>query len=161
VKIFKTALFCATLFCAAPALAQTDINLGAINANPNAPVEITADSLSVDQDTGTAIFQGNVVFGQGDLRLNAGRVQVVYNGTSGDISRLSASGGVTFVTATEAAESASAEYNLDDGTVTLSGDVLLTQGNSAISSDTMRINLSTGAAQMDGRVRTIFNQGGN
>lgn len=159
--IFKSTLFCVTLFCAAPAFAQTNINLGAISADPNAPVEITADNLSIDQASGTAVFQGNVVVGQGDLRLNAGRVQVIYNGTSGDISRLVASGGATFVTATEAAESNSAEYNLDAGTLVLSGDVLLTQGTNAISANTMRINLSTGAARMEGNVRTIFNQGGN
>ncbi|MGJ8610732.1 MAG: lipopolysaccharide transport periplasmic protein LptA [Octadecabacter sp.] len=158
---FKSALFFATLVCAVPVFAQTNINLGAISADPTAAVEVTADNLSIDQATGTAIFQGNVVLGQGDLRLNAGRVQVVYNDASGDISRLSASGGVTFVTATEAAEAQSAEYNLDAGTLILTGDVLLTQGASAISADTMRVNLATGAAQMEGRVRTIFNQGGN
>lgn len=158
---FKSALFCAALVLAAPAAAQTNINLGAVNADPNAPVEITADNLEIDQASGTAVFQGNVVLGQGNLRLSAGRVQVTYNDASGDISRLSASGGVTFVTDTEAAEAATADYNLDDGTLVLSGDVLLTQGASAISADRMRVNLATGAAQMEGRVRTIFNQGGN
>ena len=159
--LFKTAFFCAILMIAGPAFSQTSINLGTINADPTAPLEITSDSLSIDQDTGTAVFQGSVLIGQGDLRLNAGRVQVFYNDASGDISRLSASGGVTFVTATEAAEASSAEYNLDAGTLVLSGDVLLTQGNSAISANTMRVNLSDGSAQMEGRVRTILNQGGN
>ena len=158
---FKTALFCAILSVASPAFSQTDINLGAINADPTAPLEITSDSLSIDQDTGTAVFLGSVLIGQGDLRLNADRVQVFYNDASGDISRLSASGGVTFVTATEAAEASRAEYDLDAGTLVLSGDVLLTQGNSAISANTMRVNLTNGSAQMEGRVRTILNQGGN
>jgi len=161
VTFLKTALFCATLVVTSPALAQTNINLGAVNADPNAPVEITADNLSIDQASGSAVFQGNVVMGQGDLRLSAGRVQVIYNDASGDISRLSASGGVTFVTETEAAEASTAEYNLDAGTLVMSGDVLLTQGASAIASDRMRVDLTTGAAQMDGRVRTIFNQGDN
>lgn len=159
--ILKIALLCATVLCAAPTFAQTNINLGVINADPNAAVEITADNLSVDQTSGTAIFQGNVVVGQGDLRMSAGRIEVIYSDASGEISRLSASNGVTFVTATEAAEAASADYDLDAGTLTMRGDVLLTQGASAISADTMRVNLSTGAAQMEGRVRTIFNQGGN
>ncbi len=158
---FNSALVCAALFCATPIYAQTNINLGAISADPTAAVEITADNLSIEQATGTAVFEGNVVLGQGDLRLNAGRVQVIYNDASGDISRLSATGGVTFVTATEAAEAQSADYNLDDGTLVLTGEVLLTQGASAISADTMRVNLATGSAQMEGRVRTIFNQGGN
>jgi lipopolysaccharide export system protein LptA len=95
------------------------------------------------------------------LRMSASRIEVVYGDSTGDISSLMASGGVTFVTATEAAEAASADYDLTAGTLTMRGDVLLTQGASAISADTMRVNLSTGAAQMDGRVRTIFNQGGN
>lgn len=161
VKFYKTAILCATLSFAAPALSQTDINLGAVNADPTAPVEITADSLSIEQSSGTAIFEGNVVLGQGELRLSAGRVQVVYNDASGDISRLNASGGVTFVTGTEAAEAREAEYDLDNGTLVMSGEVLLTQGASAISSDSMRINLETGAARMEGRVRTVFAQGGN
>ena len=158
---FKTALLCAAVIFGSAASAQTNINLGVINADPTEPVEITADSLSVDQDSGTAVFQGNVLIGQGDLRLSASRVQVIYNDASGDISSLAASGGVTFVTATEAAESASANYDLDSGVLVMSGDVLLTQGASAISADRMRVNLSDGSAQMAGRVRTIFNQGDN
>lgn len=159
--IFKSALLCVALFFAAPALAQTNIDLGSVNTDPDAPVEITADSLSVDQDTGVAIFEGNVVFGQGDLRLSAGRVQVVYDDASGDISSLSATGGVTFVTETEAAEAASANYDLDGQTLTLSGNVLFTQGASALSADRMRVNLENGSAQLDGRVRTIFAQDNN
>ncbi|MDB4122061.1 LptA/OstA family protein [Octadecabacter sp.] len=158
---FKSALICAVVFCTNPTFAQTNINLGVINADPNASVEITADNLSVNQATGTAVFQGNVVVGQGDLRMSAGRIEVVYGDSTSDIRSLMASGGVTFVTATEAAEAASADYDLTAGTLTMRGDVLFTQGASAISADTMRVNLSTGAAQMDGRVRTIFNQGGN
>ncbi len=159
--IFKTALLCAAILTVTPTFAQTNINLGGISADPTAPVEITADNLSVDQESGTAVFQGNVVLGQGNLRLSAARVQVVYGSGGGDISRLSASGGVTFVTATEAAEAQNAEYDLDAGTLVMSGSVLLTQGSSAISADTMRVNLSNGSAQMEGRVRTVFNQGNN
>ena len=159
--IFRKTLICAALLLVSPAFAQTNINLGGISADPTAAVEITADNLSVDQESGTAIFEGNVVLGQGDLRLSAGRVQVVYGNGGGEISRLSASGGVTFVTATEAAEAENAEYDLSAGTLVMTGNVLLTQGSSAISADTMRVNLTDGSAQMDGRVRTIFNQGNN
>ncbi len=158
---FKTAIICACLFLASPALAQTNVNLGGINADPSAPVEITADNLSVEQESRTAVFQGNVVLGQGDLRLAANRVQVFYNEASGDIGRLVASGGVTFVTPSEAAEAENAEYNLDQGTLVMSGSVLLTQGATVISADSMRVNLSDGSAQMNGRVKTIFGQGNN
>lgn len=154
----KTALFCATITCAAPAFAQTAINLNSINADPDAPVEITAESLNVDQASGTAVFEGNVVVGQGELVLSTDRLNVIRGETTGDISRLMASGGVTFVTPTEAAESSTADYDLEDGILIMRGSVLLTQGTSAISGDTMRVNLNTGAAQMEGNVRTLFNQ---
>lgn len=147
------------LLIAAPAFAQTSINLGGIRADSSAPVEVAADSLSVDQDSGTAVFTGNVVISQGDLRLSAGSVRVVYSDETGDIAQLIASDGVTFVTDTEAAEAQSAIYNLVTGVLTLTGDVLLTQGASALSAEQMTVNINTGAAQMSGRVRTVFQQG--
>jgi len=149
------------LVFAVPATAQTNINLGGIAADPSAPVEVTADNLNVDQDTGSAVFSGNVVIGQGDLRLSAPSVQVTYGADSGDITRLQATGGVTFATATEAAEAQSADYNLASGLLTLNGNVLLTQGQSALSADSMVLDLNAGTAQMNGRVRTVFQQDGN
>lgn len=146
---------------ATPLAAQTNIDLGGLRADPAAPVEITADSLNVDQASGTAIFEGNVLIGQGDLRISAGRVQVVYSDETGDIAQLEASDGVTFITEAEAAEAENASYDLSDGTLTLNGDVLLTQGASALSADQMIVNLESGNAQMTGRVRTTFSQDGN
>jgi lipopolysaccharide export system protein LptA len=35
----------------------------------------------------------------------------------------------------------------------------LTQGASALSAEQMTVNINTGAAQMSGRVRTVFQQG--
>lgn len=146
---------------ATAAVAQTDIALGGIQADSSAPVEITADSLSVDQETGIAAFSGNVLIAQGELRLSAGSVEVVYDDDSGDITRLVASGGVTFVTATDAAEAQTAVYDLADNTLNMTGDVLITQGRSAIAADSMRVNLATGKAQLDGRVRTTLTQQDN
>ncbi|MEJ6404908.1 lipopolysaccharide transport periplasmic protein LptA [Yoonia sp. 2307UL14-13] len=142
-------------------LAQTAVDLGGITVDQSAAVEVSADNLAVDQDTGTAVFTGNVVIGQGDLRVSAASVEVVYAEESGDIDRLVAKGGVTFVTETEAAEAQNADYNLADGTLTLMGDVLLTQGPSAISAEKMVINIADGTAVMEGRVRTVLQQGQN
>lgn len=155
----KMMILAAACLFAAPAFAQTNINLGGIRTDSAAPVEVAADNLSVDQDSGTAVFTGNVVVGQGDLRLSAGAVRVVYSDATGDIAELIASDGVTFVTSTEAAEAQNANYNLTTGVLTLSGDVLLTQGASALSAQMMTVNVNSGAAQMSGRVRTVFQQG--
>lgn len=154
---------CASLFFVAmgPAVAQTNVDLGGITVDQTAAIEVTADSLSVDQDTGQAIFEGNVLIIQGDLRLTAGRVEVVYGTVTSEIARLIASGGVTFVTAQEAAEATQANYDVTTGELVLTGDVLLTQGASAISAGQMTINVTDGTATMDGRVRTVLQQGNN
>lgn len=149
------------LACATPVFAQTNVELGGITVDTSQAIEVTADSLSIDQDTNRAVFDGNVVVGQGDLRITAGRVEVIYGETTSDIARLVVSGGVTFVTAEEAAEAQTAEYDITTGILSLSGDVLLTQGPSAISAERMLINVTDGTATMDGRVRTILQQGGN
>jgi lipopolysaccharide export system protein LptA len=131
---------------------------GAFAADPSAPVEVTSETLNVDQATGAATFTGNVVIGQGDLRLQAGEVEVRYDEATSGIARLLATGGVTLATPTEAAEAREADYDLAAQTLTLTGEVLLTQGPSAISADRMVVDLASGTAQMEGNVRTILQQ---
>ena len=156
--IAMTTLF---LLGAGAALAQTNVNLGGMSVDSSAAIEVTADSLSVDQETGTAVFTGNVIVGQGELKLSAARLEVIYDDEGGEISRLLASGGVTFVTAEDAAEAQTADYDVATGMLKLNGDVLLTQGASAISAERMVLNVQTGTATMEGRVRTVLQQGGN
>ncbi|SFS19598.1 LptA/OstA family protein [Yoonia litorea] len=141
------------------AQAQTNVDLGGLTVDNTAPIEVTADTLSIDQDTGIARFEGSVVIGQGDLRITAGSVEVVYGADTSEIAQLVAADGVTFVTATEAAEAQEAVYDIETGLLTLTGDVLLTQGPSAIAAGRMVINVTTGSATMDGRVRTVLQQG--
>jgi lipopolysaccharide export system protein LptA len=144
-----------------PTWAQTSMAFGTMRQDPDLPVEVTADELAVDQDTGTAIFTGNVLIGQGDMRLSAARVLVVYKDGQSGIERLEATGGVTLVSGPDAAESQRADYDIDTGTILMTGDVLLTQGNNALTSETMRVNLRDGTAQMRGRVKTVLQTGGD
>ncbi|MGJ8546051.1 MAG: LptA/OstA family protein [Sulfitobacter sp.] len=145
-----------------PAHAQgTSVAFGTIKQDTALPVEVTADNLAVDQSSGSAVFTGNVLIGQGEMRLSAARVMVVYRSEADGIARLEATGGVTLVSGPDAAESQRADYNIDDGTIVMSGDVLLAQGRSALSADKMTIHLKNGTAQMAGRVKTILQTGGN
>ena len=148
-------------FFAGGADAQTSISLGGFQPDTQAAIEITADALSLDQTTGRAEFAGNVQVTQGSSSITAGFIAVTYDETTGDIVLLEATGGVTFVTATDAAESETATYDLRAQTLRMAGGVLLTQGASAIGADSMIVDLATGAAQLDGRVRTtLVQQGG-
>ena len=80
------------LFTAVSVAAQgANVAFGTIRQDTGLPVEITADDLSVDQTTDTAIFSGNVLIGQGEMRLTAARVLVVYRAESEGIARITIS----------------------------------------------------------------------
>lgn len=137
----------------------TSVAFGTMRQDTDLPVEVTAEELSVDQDTGTAIFTGDVRIGQGDMRLSAARVLVVYKEGESGIERLEATGGVTLVSGPDAAESERADYDIDTGVIVMTGDVLLTQGENALTADRMTVNLDDGTARMIGRVKTILQPG--
>lgn len=156
-------LFFAVFALAGSALAQTaNIAIGTGGFDASLPVEVTADEFSVDQSNGKAQFKGNVLVVQGQVRMSAGTVTIEYNeqGAENAIKRLLATGGVTFVTASDAAEATNAVYSVAESTVTLDGNVLLTQGQSAIAGDRLVVNLTSGNGRMEGRVRTVFTPSG-
>ena len=68
--MIKRLAICAAIVgvLAMPVSAQTNVDLGGLTVDTSAPIEVTADTLAIDQDTGRAIFDGNVVIGQGALR---------------------------------------------------------------------------------------------
>lgn len=153
-RLLTAAIFIAL---AGPALAQgTSVAFGGMSQDTDAPVEVSADQLEVNQSDGTALYTGNVVIGQGEMRLAAPRVLIFYTEDESRIDRMEASGGVTVVSGSEAAEAQNAVYSIDAGTIVMTGNVLLTQGRSALTSERMTVNLEDGTAQMAGRVRTVI-----
>jgi lipopolysaccharide export system protein LptA len=146
---------------AAGADAQQKIAFGELNQDTTQPVQVTADQLAVNNADGTAIFSGNVVVTQGEMKLAAGEVKVTYGTAQNDIESLVASGGVTVTNLGDAAEAEEAVYTIDSGVIVLTGNVLLTQGPSAMAGQRLSINLKDGTGVMEGRVTTTFQPGGN
>ncbi len=134
---------------------------GSTKADPSLPVEVTSETLNVNQENGSAEFLGNVIVIQGEMRLTAERVLVIYNNERSAIERLEATEDVVLVSPPDAAQGDWAEYTIDSGVILMKGNVLLTQGPSVISGDQMNANLTTGTATMTGRVKTILQQGNN
>lgn len=158
----------ATICCAAAgaALAQeTEITFGSSTSAADEPVEVTADGLRVDQTDGTAIFTGNVLVGQGQLRLSADEVRIEYlmadGESTGEIGRVLATGNVTFVNGPEAAEGDIADYAVPEGTMLMTGNVILTQGQNVLSGEKLVVNMDDGTGVMEGRVKSILQTGGN
>lgn len=141
-----------------PGWAQgTGLSFSGLNAVRGLPVEIRSDQLQVDNTTGETVFSGNAVLGQGDMRIAAPIIRIIYAPQDGNrIQRLEASGGVTLVTAAEAAEAATAVYEVIAGTVAMRGSVILTQGQNVLSGDRLDVNVRTGQGRMEGNVRTII-----
>lgn len=123
-------------------------------------LEVTADLLEVDQESGVTVFSGNVLAVQDALRLRAGRIQLHYstgsNGSGTRIERLEASGGVTLVTDHEAVEAQRAVYVLDSQTLEMHGEVVFVQGVNVLSGDRFFADLRAGTGRMQGRVRTVI-----
>lgn len=162
-SIFRYILMTAFFALASVAYAQsTQLSFGPLAQDTDAPIEIEADELAISQADNAATFTGNVVIKQGDMSLAAPLVTVIYNPDTSDIDKLLASGGVTLVSGTEAAEAETAEYSVTTGVIVMRGDVLLAQGASTLAAEEMTVNLADGSALLTGRVRTVLRpQGGN
>jgi lipopolysaccharide export system protein LptA len=158
-RIATVALIVALAASAASAQG-TGVALSGLRQDTSLPVEVTAEQLQVDQADGSATFTGNVRIAQGELRLAAGAVRVEYAEEAGEIARLHATGGVTFANQAEAAESREAVYTIETGLIEMTGDVLLTQGGTAISGQKLVIDLKAGTGVMEGGVQTVFQPAG-
>lgn len=165
-RVLNAMVVGAVLGLAAPLYAQgADVAFDGAAHDSAQPVEVTSNRLSIDQSDGVTIFSGDVVVIQGDMRLTADELQVEYRtgdaaAQEGRIRRMHARGGVTLVTAGEAAEGREAVYDLDSGQIVIEGDVLVTQGPNAISGDLLRVDLAAGTGTVEGRVRTLLQSGG-
>lgn len=134
----------------------TNVAFGGIQSDTTQPVELNADTLSVNQADGSAVFSGNVLVVQGQMRLTADELRVQYKADRSGIETLFATGKVLLVNATDAAQADHAVYTIDSGDVVMTGNVLLTQGPTATSADKLIVNLKTGTGRMEGRVSTTF-----
>ncbi|MDO5641410.1 MAG: lipopolysaccharide transport periplasmic protein LptA [Paracoccus sp. (in: a-proteobacteria)] len=153
------ALLLALLAAPVSALAQT-VPFGGVAAQADAPIEVSADEMVINQATGQTDLTGKVVIAQGEMRLSADRVSVVYeSGTQRRISGLDATGNVVLVQGADAAEAEHAVYDVASQLVTLTGNVLVTQGQNVMSGERIVVNLADGTAQATGRVRTILQPG--
>lgn len=125
-----------------------------------APIDLSADRAEAQDRADRAIFSGNVVVKQGELTLRTARLTVAYASQNGiDINRIDASGGVTVVSPSETARGDFAVYDLDQGLITMVGNVRLERGGSFLSGGRLTIDLDSGRAVMDGGLRGV-NQGG-
>lgn len=132
--------------------------------NSNAPVDVTADRIEVQDRADRAIFAGNVHVRQAELTLDTARLTVAYSGGTGaggvQIRRLDAAGGVTVTSPSEKARGDFGVYDLDRKLITLIGNVRLVRGSNLVSGARLVIDLNSGRAVIDGGPPGVNQSGG-
>ena len=130
-----------------PALGQSALK----GHNSDAPVDVAADRIEVQDRADRAVFSGNVIVRQAELTMTAARLTVAYSSAGGiQIERHDASGGVTVRSPSETARGRFAIYDLERRIITLIGAVTLTRGASHVSGGRLVLDLDTGRAVLDG-----------
>ncbi|ORE92828.1 lipopolysaccharide transport periplasmic protein LptA [Aurantimonas sp. 22II-16-19i] len=154
------------------------------------PIAIEANQLDVDDRNTVATFTGNVSVKQGDVQLSSGKLIVYYrrdgssgNGTgnaepasapgtlpggSSQIERLEATNNVYVKSADQVATANQADFEMAKQLVTLTGNVVLTQGENVAEGCRLTISMDTGVARLEsqscgkntgGRVRLMLTPG--
>ena len=133
--------------------------------NSNAPVDVTADRIEVQDRADRAIFAGNVHVTQAELTLETPRLTVAYSGGQGggtnvQIRRLDAAGGVVVKSPSETARGDFGIYDLDRKLITLIGNVQLNRENDQVNGARLVIDLDSGRAVVDGGPPGVNQNGG-
>jgi lipopolysaccharide export system protein LptA len=147
---------------ASGALAQSNAPISALKGhNSDAPVDVTADRIEVQDRADRAIFAGNVQVRQAQLTLETQRLTVAYSSAGGvQIRRLDAAGGVIVRSPSETARGDIGIYDLDRKLITLLGNVQLNRGDNRVAGARLVIDLDTGRAVVDGGPPGVNQSGG-
>ena len=147
-----------------PALAQVSGEaFQGFSSGSDDPINIEADRLEVRDEEKVAVYSGNVRVQQGGTILKAPQLTVHYigdaaNGAPGSaVDRIEAGSPVVVESGDQTATGNNAVFEMQRDLVTLSGDVVLTQGGNVVRGERLVVDLNTKQANIQGgRVQTIL-----
>lgn len=133
--------------------------------NRKDPVKIEANSLEVRDKDKTAVFSGNVVVIQGDTTMRCRELIVHYEGgmiaadpkapkkqqnaPAQRIRKLEANGGVIVTATDQRATGDRGVFEMQTNVVTLTGNVVVTQGPNVMQGDKLVVDLTSGRSRLD------------
>jgi lipopolysaccharide export system protein LptA len=159
-RILTIAAGLAAIPLASLALAQESVS-ALKGHDPDAPIDVAADRIEVQDRSDRAVFAGNVHVRQAALTLDTDRLTVEYTSRGGvQIGRLDSRGGETVIRASETARGTFGIYDLDRKLITLVGAVQLNRGGSQINGQRLTIDLNSGRAVVDGGPAGVGQSGG-
>ena len=151
--------------------------------NQGKPIQIESTSLEVRDKDKMATFAGDVHVVQGDTDMRCKSLVVYYDDNSPGgkaapkpaaaagpapkqqqtIKRLVANGDVIVVQKEQTATGNSGVYDIRTSTITLTGNVTLTQGPNVVRGERLSVNVKSGVSRMEegkgGQVRAMFQSG--
>jgi lipopolysaccharide export system protein LptA len=165
-----------------PAMAQAPAGppnaLQGFSQNRGEPVKIESTSLELREKDKVATFIGSVNLVQGDTTLKCKTLVVYYEpgakpsgmktaqstpGGEQQIRRVEAKGGVMVTQKDQIASGENGLFDTTANTVTLMGNVVITQGQNVLRGDKLVVNLTTGVSHVEsagqGRVQGLFSPG--
>lgn len=140
-------------------------SLGGFSSNSNEPIDIESDTLEVFDATKIAIFSGNVIATQGKMTMRSKTLKVNYAGdqnaakvdgqkeSSGNqITSIRAEGKVLIHTADDQTVTSDwAYFDVQSQTITIGGNVVLSQSESVIKGEELIIDLKTNRSRFVNR----------
>jgi lipopolysaccharide export system protein LptA len=159
--------------------------LQGFSQNRGQPVQIEASRLEVRDKDKKATFSGRVKVVQGDTTMRCATLVVFYEpkqpgaapakaampaatpgpGGSQQISKLEARGGVTVTQKDQTATGDNGLFDMKSNTVTLTGNVLVSQGPNVLRGEKLVVDLATGVSHVEsgsnGQVRMLIQQDGS
>ncbi|NWG25111.1 MAG: LPS ABC transporter substrate-binding protein LptA [Pseudorhodoplanes sp.] len=175
---FVLGLLLAATALATPAAAQSTgvpNALQGFSQNRDQPVKIEAATLEVRDKDKVATFSGDVKVVQGDTTMRCKSLLVFYDnenkpgamktdkpGPGGQqaIKRLEARGGVIVTQKDQTATGAIGIFDMAKNTITLDGNVMITQGQNVLRGERLVVDVATGAARVEsgskGRVSGVL-----
>jgi lipopolysaccharide export system protein LptA len=169
--IRRLVLAAAFVLAASPVLAdQTADIFGGFQAKSTDPIQVDAAALETSEE-GTqriSVFSGGVTVKRGNTTLKAGTIKL-YSGLQGEaassFSRIEAGGGIKVTSKDQVVTGDTAVVDMATNTITVDGNVVLSQGPNVISGAKLVVNLSTGRARVDQapgkQIRGVFSPASN
>jgi len=157
---------------AAPARTGVPNALQGFSQNRDQPVKIDSASLEVRDKDKVATFSGDVHLTQGDTTMKCKTLVVYYEdnarsptlkaaqpgpGGQQQIRRLEAKGGVIVNQKDQTATGNNGVFDMKTNTVTLIGNVVVTQGQNVLRGERLIVDLTSGVSRVEGgRVQGLF-----
>ncbi|HEX2257474.1 MAG TPA: LptA/OstA family protein [Afifellaceae bacterium] len=128
------------------------------------PIQIEADRLEVRDPEKLAIYMGNVKVRQGETLLEAPELRVFYTGAptaqgapGSQVSRIEAGPSVLVSSSDQTASGGRVVLDMAQDVITMSGNVVLTQGPNIVRGERLVVDLRTRQGRMEGgRVQTLI-----